>query len=298
MDTQEDAADRLHAAVAGRPHPAPRPPAAGAVALQRVRRLRVRRLLRLAHPYRLHGVLGADGRAARATARRHAACLRGVARPPASRRPRGHRADWWRPSCRRAACTATSTACGATTAPTSTCAIVAWCSRTRTARRPHMVGAIRDITHELEARAGPAEAAELYRTLFENAVNPTYLIDGDGRFVDANAAGVLFLETSRAQLLRHGVGEVWGRAAHSPRCATRRRRAPPPRSSWSSSWAAPSRRSRSHWCPCRYRGATTCFALGHGHQRPPHPAHWPWRSRRRRCGVRRTPSRTATRRCA
>ncbi len=125
----------------------------------------------------------------------------------------------------------------------------------------HMVGAIRDITHEVEAQRALLEAAELYRTLFENAVNPAYLIDEDGRFVDANAAGVSFLETSRAQLLRRGVGAVWGRAAsQAVRAAT-------------ASGAATSlelelelggavRALTVTLVPCRFRGAATCFALG------------------------------------
>jgi PAS domain S-box-containing protein len=125
----------------------------------------------------------------------------------------------------------------------------------------HMVGAIRDITHELEAQRALLEAAELYRTLFENAVNPAYLIDEDGRFVDANAAGVRFLETSRAQLLRRGVGAVWGRGA---RAAVRDATA---------SGAATSLELELELggavkaltvtlVPCRFRGAATCFALG------------------------------------
>ena len=258
---------------AGRPHPAPRPPAAGAVALQRVRRLRVRRLLRLAHPHRLHGVLGADGRAARAPPDGAAARLRGVARPAPPRRPRGHRAAGGRPPCARAACTATSTACGARTAPTSTCATVAWCSGTRTARSSHMVGAIRDITTRLEAERALHEAAELYRTLFENAVNPAYQIADDGRFLDANAAGVRFLETSRAQLLRRGVGAPCGARRPRRRCARRRRRAPPPRSSSSSRSGGAVKALTVTLVPVPLPRRDDLLRPRHGHHRPPHPAH-------------------------
>ena len=77
----------------------------------------------------------------------------------------------------------------------------------------HMVGAIRDVTHQLEAERALREAAELYRTLFEQAVNPAFQIAEDGRFLDANAAGTRFLETSRPQLLRRDVGRVWGSEA-------------------------------------------------------------------------------------
>jgi DNA-binding CsgD family transcriptional regulator len=120
-----------------------------------------------------------------------------------------------------------------------------------------MVGAIRDITHELAAQRALHEAAELYRTLFENAVNPAFQIAEDGRFLDANAAGVRFLETSRGQLLRRGVGTVWGvRALDAVRAAT-------------ASGAATSLELGSavkalavSLVPCRFRGAPTCFALG------------------------------------
>ena len=125
----------------------------------------------------------------------------------------------------------------------------------------HMIGAIRDVTGDLEAERALLEAAELYRTLFENAVNPTYQIAADGRFLDANSAGVRFLETSRPQLLRRIVGDVWGqKAAGAVGEAT-------------ASGAAATLELELETesgvkaltltlVPCRYRGATTCFALG------------------------------------
>jgi PAS domain-containing protein len=45
-----------------------------------------------------------------------------------------------------------------------------------------MIGAIRDVTRDLEAERALHEAAELYRTLFENAVNSAFQIAEDGRF--------------------------------------------------------------------------------------------------------------------
>jgi PAS domain S-box-containing protein len=125
----------------------------------------------------------------------------------------------------------------------------------------HMVGAIRDLSHELEAQRALLEAAELYRSLFESAVNPLFQIAADGRFLDANAAGVGFLETSRGQLLRRGVGAVWGsEALDAVRAAT-------------ASGAATSLELELELggavkaltvtlVPCRFRGAPTCFALG------------------------------------
>ena len=56
-----------------------------------------------------------------------------------------------------------------------------------------MIGAIRDITREREAERAQREAADLYHTLFAQAVNPAYHIAADGRFLDANDAGLAFL---------------------------------------------------------------------------------------------------------
>ena len=53
----------------------------------------------------------------------------------------------------------------------------------------HMIGAIRNITPEREAERAQREAADLYHTLFAQAVNPAYHIAADGRFLDANDAG-------------------------------------------------------------------------------------------------------------
>ena len=124
----------------------------------------------------------------------------------------------------------------------------------------HMVGAIRDATKDLEAERALHEAAELYRTLFENAVNPTYQIATDGHFLDANSAGVDFLELSRGQLLRRSVERVWGRAAMDAVTQA------------ASSGVAATleleidvggvKALTLTLVPCRYRGATTCFALG------------------------------------
>lgn len=125
----------------------------------------------------------------------------------------------------------------------------------------HMIGAIRDVTGDLEAERALHEAAELYRTLFENAVNPTYQIAADGSFIDANVAGIGFLETSRPQLLRRSVSRVWGRSAMAAVDEA------------TASGAATTLELELEiggrikaltltLVPCRYRGAITCFALG------------------------------------
>ena len=76
----------------------------------------------------------------------------------------------------------------------------------------HMVGAIRDITVEREAERAQREAADLYHTLFAQAVNPAFHITEDGSFLDANDAGLAFLEISREHLLREDVGALWEEA--------------------------------------------------------------------------------------
>jgi len=125
----------------------------------------------------------------------------------------------------------------------------------------HMVGAIRDATRDLEAERALHEAAELYRTLFENAVNPAFQIAADGRFLDANSAGTGFLETSRAQLLRRDVGGVWGAAAlDAVRVATASGAAA--RLELELTLGGAVKALTVTLVPCRYRGAPTCFALG------------------------------------
>ena len=77
----------------------------------------------------------------------------------------------------------------------------------------HMIGAVRDVTQEREASQAERRAAELYHTLFAQAVNPAYHIAEDGRYLDANRAGLEFLAVSKSQLLREDVVTRWGREA-------------------------------------------------------------------------------------
>ena len=74
----------------------------------------------------------------------------------------------------------------------------------------HLVWAVRDITGEKEAERAQREAADLYHTLFAQALNPAYHITEDGRFLNANDAALAFLETTKEQLLREDVGTLWG----------------------------------------------------------------------------------------
>lgn len=80
-------------------------------------------------------------------------------------------------------------------------------------RPSHMVGAVRDITAEREAGRAQRESAELYQTLFAQAVNPAFHIAEDGRFLDANNAALAFLQITRTSLLRKTVTSLWGRQA-------------------------------------------------------------------------------------
>ena len=92
-------------------------------------------------------------------------------------------------------------------------------------------------------------------------MNPTYQLAADGSFLDANSAGAGFLGTSRAQLLRRGAGSAWGQAAVDAVAEA------------TASGVALTLELELEvggdvkaltltLVPCRYRGATTCFALG------------------------------------
>jgi PAS domain S-box-containing protein len=128
-------------------------------------------------------------------------------------------------------------------------------------RAAHMVGAIRDVTRDLAAEGALHEAAELYRTLFENAVNPAFQIAANGRFLDANQAAVRLFETSRAQLLRQDVRTLWGGAALKAVRATTAS-ATTATLELELDRGATVKAITVTLVPCRYRGATTCFALG------------------------------------
>jgi len=77
----------------------------------------------------------------------------------------------------------------------------------------HMVGVIRDVTQQRAADRAIQESAELYRTLFGDAAHPAYRIDEAGRYLDANQAGIAFLQTTRQALLRQTIREHFGDSA-------------------------------------------------------------------------------------
>ena len=61
--------------------------------------------------------------------------------------------------------------------------------------------AMRDITEQRAALAQVAESEEKFRSLFENAADAIYVLDDDGRILDANAAGVDLAGVGRERLI-------------------------------------------------------------------------------------------------
>jgi PAS domain S-box-containing protein len=65
-------------------------------------------------------------------------------------------------------------------------------ARDGSGRPVRMLGTIRDITHEREARHALEQATELHRTLFRGAANPAVRVDRSGRYLDVNEAALAF----------------------------------------------------------------------------------------------------------
>lgn len=73
----------------------------------------------------------------------------------------------------------------------------------------HLVGIMRDVTLEHHAERALKESADLYRTLFEQAANPAFQIDSNGRYVNANEAGARFLESTIEGLTGRSINAHW-----------------------------------------------------------------------------------------
>lgn len=58
----------------------------------------------------------------------------------------------------------------------------------------HIVGVMKDVTHERAAETAIRESAEVYGTLFRRTTNPAFRVDEEGRFVDANDAFLSVLD--------------------------------------------------------------------------------------------------------
>ncbi len=126
----------------------------------------------------------------------------------------------------------------------------------------HMVGAFSDVSREREAELVLREQAELYTTLFENAVNPAFHIATDGRFLDANQAGLALLETGKAELLERDVGSLWGDEALAAVHASFEAGEGAAISVELELMAGAERKTLAvTLVPCRFHAERTCFAL-------------------------------------
>ena len=62
-----------------------------------------------------------------------------------------------------------------------------------------------DITERQRMEEVLKQSEKKYRTLFEGALNPILIADEEGRYVDANAAALVFLETEKEEFIRKTV---------------------------------------------------------------------------------------------
>ena len=129
-------------------------------------------------------------------------------------------------------------------------------------RSAHMIGAIRDVTREREAEKVQRRASELYQTLFAQAVNPAFQIAEDGRFLDANGAGLRFLAVSRAALLRENVAARWGKEAAAAVGKALANAGPAISLDLELSVGGALKALTVTLLPFLYEGERTCFALG------------------------------------
>ena len=63
----------------------------------------------------------------------------------------------------------------------------------------------KDITERQRMEEVLKQSEKKYRTLFEGALNPILIADEEGRYVDANAAALVFLETEKEEFIRKTV---------------------------------------------------------------------------------------------
>jgi diguanylate cyclase (GGDEF)-like protein/PAS domain S-box-containing protein len=66
-------------------------------------------------------------------------------------------------------------------------------------------GFLLDITDRKKAEEALKESEQRYRALFENTINPIFLIDEHGSYIDANQAAIQFLGVNREELLKRAL---------------------------------------------------------------------------------------------
>ncbi|MDY7016706.1 MAG: diguanylate cyclase [Nitrospirota bacterium] len=66
-------------------------------------------------------------------------------------------------------------------------------------------GFLLDITDRKKAEEALKESEQRYRALFENTINPIFLIDEHGSYIDANQAAIQFLGINREELLKRAL---------------------------------------------------------------------------------------------
>ncbi|MGQ9825709.1 MAG: PAS domain S-box protein, partial [Desulfotomaculales bacterium] len=70
------------------------------------------------------------------------------------------------------------------------------------------VGSFMDITERRATEEALQESEQKYRTIFEDALNPFFVVDEKGRYLDTNRAGLEFLECTKEELKEKTVRET------------------------------------------------------------------------------------------
>jgi PAS domain-containing protein/DNA-binding CsgD family transcriptional regulator len=128
-------------------------------------------------------------------------------------------------------------------------------------RPAHMIGAFNDVSGEREAELILREQADLYETLFKNAINPAFQIASDGSFLDANEAGLAMLEIDAEGLMRQDVSSLWGPGAQAAVRACLDGSTDTSSLDLELHVADIDKALTVTLVPCRFRGERTCFAL-------------------------------------
>ncbi len=134
--------------------------------------------------------------------------------------------------------------------------------RDKEGRIVHWIGLLHDATLEHKADHAYREAAQLYMTLFDEALNPSFRIDADCRFLDVNRAGLAFMAMVRPRLVGATVAEIWGEKAAAEVAAALSRGGAARTLEFEVGGADNVKALTVTLIACRFRGESTCFALG------------------------------------